>query len=323
MALLARFDTPASLRDVPSASPFYAKWDSLLKGAIADVTPGDNGGAFYDPSATDVQVEGEKAMVWMGFPRDVLLPGRRDDRRAAYVVADSDRSRQNEYFEWYVHRNAANKITKVTFVTEFREYFKELWTLNRAAVVAVYRNLVSPAVKESDLHNNGIYDISNRWNTTDGIVHYIQGINTLSAAVTLCQDAVRSLVPYRDNYEARPALATRPTSVDPRISYDVHMMVRKPHYVTLKDPVGIYIADWNNAGIAKPNGRPAPPGWWKIKRGKPGMALRVEYEVPAREGFVVGDLTLGGRPIEYGGQLAEQMTVVIYGTAGKVGRRRA
>ncbi len=324
MPLLPSFDTPASLRDVTAGSPFYSNWSNYIKGLMNDATPGDNGGAFYDPTATNVNVAGEKALVWMGFPRDVFLPANRDDKPAAFAIGDSDvtgRSPQNEYFEWRVDKNAKGKITKVTFVTEFRQYFLELWAVDRTAVVNIYRNLVSPAVQEADLHIGGAYDIFNDWNTTKGIVHYIQNINTLPAAIGLCQGAVTSPAPNQNNYEARPGLAGAPTSVDPRVSYDVHMLVRKGLYVTLRNPVGFYIADWNNSGIAKPDGRPAPASWWKIKRGKPGMVLRLEYEVPPGRGFVVGDLKLGGRRIEYGGQLAEQITVVIHGTAGTIGRR--
>ena len=323
MALLPIFDTPASLRDLPAGSPFYTNWSNYVKGLISNVTPGDNGGAFYNPTTTDVNVVGEKAIVWMGFPRDVILPGNRDDRLAAFVVGDSDlagRDPQNEYFEWRVDKNARGKITKVTFVTEFRQYFRELWNVDRSAVVNIYRNLVSPAVREADLHTGGTYNFFNRWNTTDGIVHYIQNINTVGAAVGLCQSAVTSPPPNGDNYDARPGLASALTSVDPRISYDVHMLVRKGLYVTLRDPIGFYIADWDNSGMTKPNGRPAPASWWKIKRGKRGMVLRLEYEVPPGQGFVVGDMKLGGRLIEYGGQLAEQITVVIHGTAGTIGR---
>ena len=261
MALLPRFDTPASLRDVPSGSPFYTKWSNLISTTIGGVTAGDNGGAFYDPTATDVNVAGEKAMVWMGFPRRVILPGRRDDKPGAFAIGDSDiagRGPQDEYFEWRVDKNGRGKITKVTFVTEFRKYFQELWMEDRAAVVNIYRNLVSPAVQEADLHTGGTYKILNRWNTTDGIVHYIQGINTLPDAVGLCKGAVRSPAPNRDNYEARPPGASAATSVDPRISYDVHMLVRKGLYVTLRDPIGFYIADWDNSGITKPNVVPPP-----------------------------------------------------------------
>jgi hypothetical protein len=46
------------------------------------------------------------------------------------------------------------------------------------------------------------------------------------------------------------------------------------------------------------------------------MAVRLEYEVPASEGFVVGDIRIGGRPIEFGGQLAEHVTVMAAGIAG-------
>ena len=320
MALLSRFDTPASIRDVPESSPFYAAWSDAVRTRMGNVVrPGDNGGAFYNPAVTDVSVAGEKRMVWMGFPREVLLPGLRDDRMAAYVAADASpatRSAQNEYFEWRVDRNAAGKIRKLTFVTELRLYYHELWRVDPAAVLAIYRALVSPAVQQADLGSATAYNEANVWNTTRGIVHLIQRINTLPAAIGLCQDAVRSPAPARDNYEARPGLFSRPTAVDPRVSYDVHMLVRKGLYVSLRDPIGLYIVDWNNAGLAQPNGRPAPLQWWRVTRGRPGMAMRLEYEVPPGLGFVVGDMSLGGRPIEYGGQLAEQVTVSIAGVAG-------
>jgi hypothetical protein len=46
------------------------------------------------------------------------------------------------------------------------------------------------------------------------------------------------------------------------------------------------------------------------------MVLRLECEVPASLGFVVGDLKIGGRRIEYGGQLAEHITVSFASTIG-------
>ena len=93
MPLLARFDTPASLRDVPASSPFYSQWSDVVSATIANVTPGDNGGAFYDPTATNVAVAGSKAMVWMGFPRDLRLPFARDDKDAGYIAAATPTSR--------------------------------------------------------------------------------------------------------------------------------------------------------------------------------------------------------------------------------------
>ena len=321
MATLPKFDTPARLRDMPAGSPFYDNWSNFIKARIDDIRNGDNSGGFYDPTATDVDVAGEKTLTWLGFPRRILLPSRRDDKPDALMRADSNtpgrRFEQDEYFEWYVHKNTAGKITKVTFVTEFRTYYQELWRVDRSAVVNIYRTLVNPAVVESDLQTPaGDYDVFNRWNTDDGIVHYIQSINTLSAAIGLSQGSVTSPLPNHNNYVAFPGFAGANTAVDPRVSYDVHMMVRKGLFVTFKDPIGIYITHWNNSGISKPDGSPAPASWWKVVRGTRAMALRLEYEVPSTESFVVGDLKLGGRPIEYGGQLAEEITVSITGTAG-------
>src|SRR5262245_40912212 len=108
MALLPMFDTPASVRDAPAGSPFYSAWSAFIANRLTDVSPGDNGGAFYDPTVTDVNVVARKTLTWIGFPRDVFLPGNRDNKPAAYAAADADmafRSPQNEYFEWYVRRN--------------------------------------------------------------------------------------------------------------------------------------------------------------------------------------------------------------------------
>jgi hypothetical protein len=312
------FDTPASLRDAPAGSPFYSSWSNLIAAGLAALSPGDNGGAFYDPTETDVNIVASKTLTWMGFPRDVFLPGNRDNKPAAYAFADTDvatRDPQNEYFEWYVTRNRAGKITKLTFVTETPEYFQTLWNTDPALVVNLYQTLVNPAVVQADLQTGTSYNKFNRWNTVDGIVHYIQNINTLGAALGLAQSAKSSVPPFADNFEARPALANQPTSVDPRVSFDVHMLIRKGLHVSFRDPVGLYIVDWNDSGFTKPNGTPTG-NYWRIVRGVPGMVLRLEYEVPAGAGFVVGDIRIGGHPIEFGGQVAEHITVSTMGTAG-------
>jgi hypothetical protein len=324
MALLTKFDTPAFLADTPLASPFYNNWSSFVSGMIGAGGTGINGGVFYNPTTTDVNIAGEKNLTWMGFPRDLIFPANRDNMTAAYIQADSSpatRNFQNEYFEWRVDRNATGKITKLTFVTEMPEYYERLWLDDPAAVLNIYRTLVSPTVTLADLRTGGgAYNRFNRWNTTDGIVHYIQGINTLNAAVGLALNSLSSPMPFNDNYQARPIYAGAPTSVDPRASFDINMLVRKPLYVTFKNPVGFYIAGWNDSGFTKPNGRPAG-NYWRIVRGVPGRVLRLEYQVPAGLGFVVGDMRIGGRPIQYGGQVAEQITVTIGGIAGITGRR--
>lgn len=316
MSLLGRFDTPGNLRDAPVGSGFYDQWHKFVSDQISKTTMGDNGGAFYNASLVDINVAGDKVLTWMGFPRDLMVE-HRDDPHGAYLEAENDanRPRQNEYFEWRVERNSSGKISKLTFVTETGDYYEELWKFDPNLVLGLYRSLVSPLVQLSDLSINQGYNRFNRWNTADGIVHYIQAINTLPDALRLSQDAVMAPNPHRDNYEATPGLATAKTSVDPRVSYDIYMLIRKGLYVTLRDPIGLYIVGWNNSGLAHPDGSPAGD-YWRIVRGQPGMVLRLEYEVPPALGFVVGDMTIGGRAIEFGGQFAEQITVGIGGSAG-------
>lgn len=313
MAVVTQYDTPASLRDVPAGSAFYGNWHRHIADRLARTTAGSGGGQFYDASELDVHPIGGRALVWMAFPRRVLMSNR-DDRLAAFTAAES-RDVQDEYCEWRTTRDGAGKITKIVFVTEAPEYWEALWAVDRARVVALYQAMVSPAVVEADLHSGGAYLRRNRWNDADGIMHLIQVINTLDAALGLAQGSANS-DPARDNYEMLPVAST---SVDPRVTYDVGTLVRKGLSVTLAEPIGLYIAGWDDTGWTRPSGAPVG-NYWRIERGSPGRVLRLAYEVPAGLGFVVGDIRIGGRPIDWGGQIAEHVTVTIAGTAGTSAR---
>ena len=329
MTLVTRFDTPASLRDLPAGSVFYDNWHAYIAGRLNASTPGSGGGEFYDPSEVNVNVLAEKLLVWMGFPRALLTVTHRDDRAAAFAAGDV-RTVEEEYCEWRVTRNAAGKITKVVFVTETPEYWEHLWAVDRARVVALYQTLVSPAVVEADLFittpptlwtpvitdgTGQFYNRHNAWNTADGIVHFIQVINTLDAALGLAQGSVVS-APARDGYEMPPVART---SVDPRVKYDIGTLSRKGLSITMREPIGLYITGYDDTGWTRPSGAPVGD-YWRIVRGVPGMILRLEYEVPAAEGFVVGDIRIGGRPVEFGGQIAEHVTCMIGGVAGRRAR---
>ena len=86
--------------------------------------------------------------------------------------------------------------------------------------------------------------------------------------------------------------------------------------------VGLYIAGLDTTGWSKPDGRPVGD-YWRITRGSRGAIVRARYEVPRREGFVVGQVQIGGEPIEYGGQIAERITMKLTGLAAEQGRHRA
>jgi hypothetical protein len=318
---ITRFDTPASVIDTAVAA-FFDDWSDFIESNL-NTTPGTGTalGEFVDPSEFDITIAAERHLVWMAFPRQVLVD-RRDDRRAAFAFADSDpatRNPQNEYCEWHVARNKTGKITKVTFVTESPEYWERLWNADRPAAVNLYRTLLNnPGITEADLEQPGpghIYDQFNNFNTTNGIVHLIQGINKLALALGLAQDVHTGMA--RDNYETPPPGLR--TSVDPRVEFDIGALARKPLSLTLVEPIGLYITGFDDTGWTKPDGSPVG-NYWTIVRGVPGLALRVEYQVPPGEGFVVGDIRIGGRPIEWGGQIAEHVTVTVVGAAGVRGR---
>jgi hypothetical protein len=318
VALVSRFDTPASVRDLPAGSAFYDDWSDFLKGQL-DTRPGAGTatGEFYDASEVNVNVLAERSLVWMAFPRQVLV-AHRDDRIAAFVEADADvasRDPQNEYCEWHVARNTAGKITKVVFVTESPEYWHRLWNADRTTVVNLYKALVDPAVTEADLRVGGPgsgYNQFNPFNTTNGIVHLIQSINTLTAAIGLSEGSVDTGA-ARDGYEMIPPSLR--TSVDPRVIFDIGALARTGLSITLREPIGLYITGYDDTGWTKPDGS-AVDNYWSIVRGSPGQILRLEYQVPSSAGFVVGDIRIGGRRIEWGGQIAEHVTCTVGGVAG-------
>lgn len=311
MPLVTRFQTPGSLRDAPDGSPFYDDWHRYLAGLIARITSGSSGGEFFDPSESDFTPAAERTLVWMGFPRDLMVTTHRDNRRTAFAAGE-DRALQEEYLEWHVTKTRG-KIAKVVFVTETPDYWVALARHHRDLVLQLYRELVSPAVAEAELFpGGGAYDPTNQWNTTRGIVHYVQSINTLSAALGLAQGSVNT-APARDNYDMP---AGDQTSADPRVQLDIGTLERKGLSLTLAEPIGLYIAGWDDTGWTKPDGSPVG-NYWTIKRGVPGAALRVEYAVPPGEGLIVGDIRIGGRPIRNGGEIAEHVTVMIRGVAGR------
>jgi hypothetical protein len=312
------FDTPGSLRDAPAGSPFYAAWHRRVAGLLKSRVPGSGTGEFFDPSQHAFEPLHEAVYAWQGFPRPHLVVNHRDDRTAAFAAGE-DRHAQHEYLEWHVTRSGA-RITKVTFVTETPEYWETLAATEPARVLELYRELVSPNVTKASLFDRaGRYKRENVWNTERGIVHYVMSINGIAPLVNAEQDSPIKAGAL-DNYDAMPLAFAggQPlyTSADSRFSLDIGVLQRLGHSVTVREPLGLYMTGWDDTGFTKPDGTPVDD-YWRVVRGTPEAALRLEYEVPAHAGFVVGDIRIGGRPIRYGGQLAEHVTVIAAGRAGK------
>jgi hypothetical protein len=303
--LLTRYDTPAGLRDLPSDSPFYQVWHNK----VASIVSGFSGGQWFDPLVADAEVIATRQLSWMGFPRKFMTVAFRDNREKAFEIAETGENRQNqpEYFEWHTTRDTAGKITKVVFVTETPEYWQVLAEIEPDRLVSLYQEIVHPDVQKSDLFQNGTYNVLNRWNTADGIVHYVMNINNLQAAVDLAQRGASNTA-VSDNYADE--IPRDEHSADDYITREVGAIARKGYSVTVHDPTGLYIDGWDDTGWTKPDGSPVGD-YWRVTRGRSGAVLRLEYEVPDAEGFVVGDIEIGGRPVTHGGQLAEHISLAL------------
>lgn len=308
MVLVGRFGTPGGLRDAADGSPFYDRWHATIGRLIAASTPLSGPGAYVDPSQRELDVTAPRAYTWTGFSRPLLMKFR-DDREAAFAEGEQ-RSTQIEYLEWQVTRDADGVIVRVTFTTETPEYWKLLAAVAPDRVVALYRQLVDPAVRSADLFDaQGKYKPLNRWNTVDGIVHYVMPINSMKDLLGVSQE-VEATGAALDGYDALPY--GRETGADARINVDLWSICRKGYAVATADPPGPLIIGWDDTGWTDPEGDPVDDHW-TVVRGERGAALRVVYEVPPTAGYRVGDIRIGGRPIAFGGQLAEHVVMSAHG----------
>ncbi|HEV7723135.1 MAG TPA: hypothetical protein VGO60_17725 [Iamia sp.] len=216
---------------------------------------------------------------------------------------------------------------------------------DRDLLVALYRELVSPDVQYEDLicaedlvdysipskpqviYAKGTYNPYNRWNTTDGIVHLTQPANSLSAeiflaagATTLYRGADGVRVSDPDALICCAAYGGVNRCSDPTIGSSVNELAALGAAITLRNPVGLSMHHIDLAGFAAPDGSPVTEDYFRVLRGQElGLIERAVFAVPDGAEFTVSDLTIGGVPIAYGGQIAERITVNLVGRAGALG----
>jgi hypothetical protein len=256
----------------------------------------------------------------------------------------------NEYCEWHLVRNPQDgKINKITFSSEPPEYWQALYGGTYAfddgkhsfpgspeRVLELYKQLVSPDVAPEDLvaqHDvgpttdgdllvrKGEYNPYNKWNTTHGIVHLCAPPNTLLAEIQLGADGtvIRRNDRGRIIVEADPLICCAryggpDRNSDPTIGATINALARIGAYITLRNPVGLYMDHIDLSGWNAPAGVDLD-SCIKITRGSPGLIERLVVEMPEASGYSVGDLTIGGVPIVHGGQIAECITVNLVGVA--------
>ena len=308
MPKLARFSTPAGLADkVPE------HWDASVRATLAPYV--NDFPQFYDPTKRDTPVGTPDPMVsWVAFPAQLTGPNR-------FQIAEGDRARQDEYCEWSAQRTGG-KLTRVTFTTEVPEYYQHLLATDPAKLVRLYRKFVDERVELDDLRRpvrdkpNGEYRIENKWNTSQAgrLMHLMQQNNSLGAAVDLVARATEARAaggkPVTDQQALVECarLGNKLRHSDPQIAGAVNVAARAGAEITFADPVGLYLGRPLTAGMITPDGTDAAK-FWKIERGDAEHALRARFEVPASKGYAVGDIQIGGKPIQFGGQIAERVQI--------------
>lgn len=331
---LSMFDPPGFLDDLNPAqrdawSAFLSEqFDRAVQGSPEAFEFDGPREQFFNPLTVSSDADAQEVdITWVAFPRNVTLGSVSDLQR--WRRADASRDLQDEYCEWSIERDPdSDKITRVTFTCEGPEYWEFLANTTPAVALALYQELVSPDVQEADLFRpDGRYNPRNRWNATtvNGAAHLIQPNNTLGAEIELAggSSVVRVIDGRLLTGEQELIRCGQYGGVerhsDPHIGALVNSLTRQQADVTLANPVGLYFADLNTAGWATPDDSD-PKSYWRYVRGTPEKPVRAVYEVPPEVGFVVGDITIQGRPIELAAQIADFINMKLTGLGTRFGQ---
>jgi len=257
---------------------------------------------------------------------------------------------QDEYLEWVTLRDPDGVVREVWFTCEGPEYWNLIAANDQALLVTLYEEItgngpnsidptklyfpetlthVEPFANNHKLtFNAGEYNPYNEYNIA-AAVHLTQGANTLGAEIALAMEGSRLW--------GNPPKSTDPDLIccagygepnrfsDPTIGKGVNDLARQGMFVTLRDPVALYIqsilpndfTDWNDQPIADLVSDYFVP----LRQSSDGtLILRAKFKVPAgvqRNGKQarVGDLNYQGVPISMGGQIANAITMHLFAQA--------
>jgi hypothetical protein len=336
------FDPPANNDDFGGDQALKDAWSEAMSHnfdlAVSSVTAfldAHGGGTcqFYNP-VTQGRTEPDLAaslgdIPWNGFPKRFLSTGPGVPTRfadAEPALTPGQNRPQDEYLEWHVSRDGAGKIVSVEFTCEGYDYYEFLATNAPDTLLSLYQQFISPDVKKSDLFNGDTYDRLNRWNTRDGAMHLTHPANNLFAEVFLAGSAtVRRKSPAGAEITAAIPLikcalfGSSTRNSDPAIGAGVNGLARQGRMITLANPVGLYIDHIDEADFHLADGSPAT-GFFQIVRGVPGRTLRAVFAAPpalAATGITVSDVLLGTDTIQFGGEIAQKITMKLTGVASQ------
>jgi hypothetical protein len=263
---------------------------------------------------TNGQPPQQRSVDWLAFP---LLANATD--------AQIDQNRftlQDEYVEWRAE-TAQGRLTRLTFTTEFPEYFEAFAAVGTAALLQAVQDAIpgaNPTVAEllGSLTNpdalppiarvNGFRNRlrMNPWNNGQkGILCLTQGANTLGALFNLVAACgVRRAQGSPQDTCGQVGGACGPgRSSDPNVCAAAQQAARNNLGITLRDPAGVRIVRleglWELNGQEVDINDPATnQGIWVVSRN-------------GRRGVLAGQngLTLDGSPLVTGAQVSGKLRV--------------
>jgi len=343
-ARLTDFDRIPNLRPAWSAmindayeTHLYGKPNDRVQSALEELRlwgRSDSDLRVYNPASMPMPTPSQlKNVTWSALPTsfDEQFSSVRDkltflDARQPFPGQPSLVTRiQDEYCEWVVKRNAQNKITGVLFTSEPPEYYDFLFyhsVESRNLLVQLYREIsgVSTIALNDLTDSKGEYDWWNRYNN-EHAVHMQQPNNTLGAQVNIvsrsCILRVNKLgAPITDALGlircGRYGDPNRQS--DPRIGHAINTFAREDRFITIENPVGLYMTGVDWSGWTTPDQTDART-FWTVLRGSQAVdpnqsyIVRASYAVPAGKGYTVSDIRIGGEPIDFGGQIAARINV--------------
>jgi hypothetical protein len=299
---------------------------------------------FFSPAEREIPAGSIPANVsWSALPTSYDdLFSKRDDLFAFLDAQQPDQGNisrmQDEYCEWTVVRDTANKIIRVIFTSEPPEYYGLLFAppagvdpnASQNLLIALYEHALGiTGISIKDLMNaQGEYDPYNKYNA-QGCIHMQQINNTLGAEVNIA--ARSSILRARGGKPITDAqglikcarYGDEKRQSDPNIGATVNSKASENRFVTLENPVGLYMTGLDTTGWSAPD-KADPKTFWTVLRGTDtgnedrNMIVRAEFSVPNARGYTVSDIAIGGVPIRFGAEIAAHIGMRLGATVGPV-----
>ena len=219
--------------------------------------------AFAEVAAAKQRID---SVRWIAFPKTA---------QASNAEIDADRLEfQDEYVEWRVERDAAGAVSKVTFTTEFPEYYEALAMANHTALVNGIKAVIPGAAPTAaELYGPGFtpagaapeararkfreFFRKNPWNDgRKGILCLAQTFNTLGALFNLCGPSAvpKPTIPVGSVCATLGNFCGPARNSDPSIAAAIQTLARAQRGISFADPVGIVLENlggiWRIGGTA-------------------------------------------------------------------------